>query len=511
MMRHTNRPRFALIALAAALLLWGGVAGGQGKPSKPGQPPPEHDPATGETPPPAAEPGTLATAVGPPTTLEPPGPPSVDELGFELPQVTPGEPMTLDQALVRADRRNLGLQSARIEIEKAEARLEAAWGGVLPIAQASLQMMHRDHADTVNFTDSLPPGSVPEGMGGDMVVMPQQDLKGNVQVLMPLVNAQNWLTIGVAKQGVRLTESTIEEAQQQVLLGVAVSYFVASQFGDLIELNHQQVRSAAHHLRIARARYEAGTGLKIDVIRAETDLAKSRQELLSSHLAYDNARDALGTLAGAEGLPLPVGRPTLAEPAGGEEQLVSQALAERPSIQAQQQAVELADRALDAAWMQFLPTLNAVWNLDYQFTEPGDLGSTDRSRWAFIFTLSVPIYNHYRYGDLDLKRAELKQAMLNQEDTQNNLSHEVRQLRRDYLNALSSVAIAERQTDLAAEGLALVEAAYEVGTGTSLDVTDARRTKAAADFNLIRTQLEAQIALLTLLQAVGADMAGLSG
>jgi outer membrane protein TolC len=185
---------------------------------------------------------------------------------------------------------------------------------------------------------------------------------------------------------------------------------------------------------------------------------------------------------------------------------VSQAVSERAQIRAKEQMIELMDRQLDASWMQLLPTLDMAWGLDYQFTEPGDLGSPDRSRWAFIFTLTVPIYNHYRYGDLDYKRAALKQAMLDREDAEANLGQDVRKLRRDYLTALSSVETAERQAVLAAEGLVLVEASYEAGTGTSLDVTDARRTKTAADFNLAQQQLEAQIALIQLLNAIGQDM-----
>jgi len=156
--------------------------------------------------------------------------------------------------------------------------------------------------------------------------------------------------------------------------------------------------------------------------------------------------------------------------------------------------------------MQFLPTLDVGWQLQYQFTKPGDMGSDDRSRWALVFTLSVPIYNHFRYGDLDYKRAALKQAMIEEEDKSAKLGLEVRTARREYLSALSANAIAERQVALAREAQALIEASYEAGTGTSLDVTDARRTLSATNVNLITTRLKAQIALLALLRAAGRDM-----
>lgn len=96
--------------------------------------------------------------------------------------------------------------------------------------------------------------------------------------------------------------------------------------------------------------------------------------------------------------------------------------------------------------------------------------------------------------------------MLQQEDAEKNSSKEVRKARRDYLSSLTSVEIAERQERLAKEALNLVEASYNAGTGSSLDVTDARRTSLSAIVNHATKQLQSQISLLTLLSAVGEDM-----
>ena len=100
--------------------------------------------------------------------------------------------------------------------------------------------------------------------------------------------------------------------------------------------------------------------------------------------------------------------------------------------------------------------------------------------------------------------------MIEQEDAELNASMAVRQERRNYLTALASVEIAERQSAMGKEALALVEAAYEAGTGSSLEVTDARRTALSAVISLASKKLEAQIALLKLLFAIGEDMSALA-
>ncbi|MDD5306260.1 MAG: TolC family protein [Deltaproteobacteria bacterium] len=427
----------------------------------------------------------------------------------ELPAMTPGPNLTLAEALAAADKRNLSLASAKVEIEKAQAQLDMAWAQLYPAAQGTMVYMHKDKEDSFSFASSLPP-SLAAGMpSGKTVISPQEDLKGTVGVSLPLVNAQAWMTIGAARSMVRAVELTVNNVRQQLLLGVVQAYYAALMNRSFIDLKVEQASSAAHHLDVAKARYDAGTGLRIDVIRAQTDLETARQELLTANLALDNARDALATLTGTQGLPMPMDEPALAVPTGDEAELVAKAGRSRADLVSKKAMVEAAEKSLDASWMQFLPTLDAAWQLTYQFTKPGDLGSPDRARWVALFTLTVPLYNQFRYADLDLKRASLRQAMIQVDDADRNLALEVRKARRDYLTALASVDIADRQAQLAKEALTLTEASYEAGTGTSLDVTDARRTANAAETNLVAQRLLAQMSLVALLRAVGEDMLGL--
>ena len=74
-----------------------------------------------------------------------------------------------------------------------------------------------------------------------------------------------------------------------------------------------------------------------------------------------------------------------------------------------------------------------------------------------------------RKGEIEHKRAERRATLA------------VRKARRDYLAALASVETAKKQSDLGKEALLLTESAYNAGTGSSLDVTDARRTSLEAD------------------------------
>ncbi len=55
-----------------------------------------------------------------------------------------------------------------------------------------------------------------------------------------------------------------------------------------------------------------------------------------------------------------------------------------------------------------------------------------------MLSLSIPIYNHFRYGDLNEKRARLRQAELSLENTEEKADLAVRKAKRDYAAAGSN-------------------------------------------------------------------------
>ena len=124
-----------------------------------------------------------------------------------------------------------------------------------------------------------------------------------------------------------------------------------------------------------------------------------------------------------------------------------------------------------------------------------------------MVTLSVPIFSYFSYRDIEEKKVLLNQALLRAEDSELNARKEVRQVRPSYLDFVYSMKIAERQVNLAREGLKLALTAYAAGAGSSLDVTEARRAATAAEVGFITKQLESRVALLALFRGIGENMA----
>lgn len=412
-----------------------------------------------------------------------------------LPVVEPGAPLTLEQALRAAGERNLSLRAARAEIERAEADLYRAWAALFPTASGRLTLTRLDEDRTMNF-------------GGARITTQQQDsLAGAVEVGVPLIAPSAWMGVRAGRQGQRVAELTVAEARQILLLTVAQAYYQALTAAGMIEVYEGQYRSTARHHEIARVRHVSGVGSRLDVVRARSDLARTREALIGAHTALSDSRDALGTLTGLHGLPLPVAAPELTPVSTGEEELVREGTVRRDDLKLREALAEAAAVQIDMAWMQFLPSLAASWQLTHQFT---GTSSQDRTGWAAYLVLNVPIYTQTRYADLDRGRAATRKAELETEDARANATLAIRRARRAYLSAVDRVAVAAEQAELARETLELTISEYLAGTGNSLAVTDARRTSREAEIGLVTRRFEAQVALLGLLRATGEDLSTLA-
>jgi len=414
-------------------------------------------------------------------------------------QAEEGQALTLAEAIRLADERNINLRSARLDLAKAQANLYWAWSTLLPTADATLGFTHNDHADKVDLGD-----------GTQRVVRRQENLNANIQVNLPLVNARAWLGVSVANMAEESTAWSVEVTRQALLRVVAETYYAALTAMQLIEVSQTQIRAIERHLQIAVLRHRTGTGDRIDVVRTKTELVQAKDTLVNNEALLDSTRYALATLLAQREKPMPRPAEQPAAPPDDEAKLVELALDQREDLKLQHALVRVADRSLSQAWMSFMPSLNASWQLNQQITDTGSFSDPDQTRWFIGLTLSVPLYDNTRYADLDSARAELTQKQLQAEDAERQAVLQVQQAWVDWRKALKLAASAEEKSSLAAETLKLTEVAYASGSGGSLEVTDARRVSQQADLDLAVKRFDAQLALIALLRVTGYDMTRLA-
>jgi outer membrane protein TolC len=196
------------------------------------------------------------------------------------------------------------------------------------------------------------------------------------------------------------------------------------------------------------------------------------------------------------------------------EDFVHRAMDERLDLHAARRQIRLAELDLDSVWMSFTPSLDLTWSLSHTLTDLGGFGDR-RTSWNLVVALSVPLLTGgLRVGQIRDRRARIRQAELAEEALRRSAATEVRRSYRSWRTAMATLAISQRQLELARETNRLVRASFAAGAATSLDLVDSQRMLAAAEIDVEIRRLSSQLALIELLsrQEVGAQtVAGTMG
>ena len=273
-----------------------------------------------------------------------------------------------------------------------------------------------------------------------------------------------------------------------------------------MRIQHELLSNAIDNLEVAQKRFDAGVGVRLDVIQAQFNVENYRQSLIDAIWSYEKARDALGTLTNVGGLPVP--QPTKLPPIGdfSEEKLVEEAIQQNYTLQISRVTAEINKLDLDATLAGFAPSLSGGWQASYSLTEPAGLGSADRLNWALALSVSIPIFDYSKFAAVQEKKAAMEETRLGYEDEENSTKQKVRSAIRDYYSAIFAVDNATRQVAIAHEALALTEATYRNGAATIFDLTSAQRTVNNAEIAYITSQIQAQLSLISLNSTLGRDI-----
>ncbi|MFZ9229580.1 MAG: TolC family protein, partial [Prochlorococcaceae cyanobacterium] len=117
-----------------------------------------------------------------------------------------------------------------------------------------------------------------------------------VQAQWALINPQRVPAIAAARDSFEKAKDQYLIALRELRLQVDVAYFDLQQADDSVRIGQESVRASVVSLRDARARYQAGVATKLEVLEAETQLARDQQLLTDSLSAQSIARRTLAAL-----------------------------------------------------------------------------------------------------------------------------------------------------------------------------------------------------------------------
>ena len=411
------------------------------------------------------------------------------------PAVLAQERLTLEEAVRRATARNPTALIAEQEIRRAEGIFKEARAPALPILTANGVGIRLDSARTT-------PGVVSptNPTGAPTLLAAREQLSANLSLSVPLFAPQRWLSWARAGEQVDIARTSLEDARRFVAVATARTYINVMSQQRLVQVTTQARDAARAHLEDAHARFEVGSGNRLDEVRAGQELAGDEAQLAQAQSNLVRAREALGVLVAAEG-PVEV-EEQLAIPAPPAPEQAMQAVeSDRPDVLASRQRVESARKVARDSWADYLPLLTAVvqpfYNSPSTLTQPS-------TGWQAQLVLTIPLFDGgARYG-LQRERSALY------EESKAQLEGLLRQARSDVRGAFEAVQRADESlrsarqaARLAHEALDMTTLAYREGATNDLEVVDAARRSRDADVAALSAEDTARQARIDLLAASG--------
>ena len=443
---------------------------------------------------PGAAPAAGATA---PISVVPP-PPAIEINDAMLTPVPPAAKVLTDwkQALNLILARSTNLATALQEVQRAEGNARIALAAALPTITG-----------TVNVTGQLITTSVPASPGysfmtsqGTQVVPgtvaytspnPNPTVIGALSASQPILAPRAWYGIKTGEMGVTSAKLSVEDQKRTIFSSVASSIISVFTAERTAEINRQGLKSALSVVDLTSRQFKLGTATKLDVLRAQQSAATARATLVSGDEALLQAREALGLALGfpdAYGVPASLSLPEIETTFRGV--CAPSPLDDRADIKAAKNNIEVAKRGITDAWLQFSPTasLNTTASIANSGTATvvGSAPSGHDGSWTISGVLTVPIWDGgVRYGNLRIAKAQA-------EETKITLEAALRTANIQIVQALRSVAVAERERvvsiesrDLAKELARLTMASYQLGTATNFDLVNTEQTWRAAELDVI--------------------------
>ena len=429
--------------------------------------------------------------------------------------------LTLREALDAARSRNLEIQQLDARVQAARQLTWKAWSSYLPQINAGVQLARNQYE--VSF--ALPSGYWVRDMGsqqgpaggGDVpgeptnftvypsavtesVVQPMVQTNGQVKLTQALVAPQAMVLISNAYKAEKTIDYNIQQARRDILFAVAQLYYGVASLQELTVVQERQVVLTKERERDSRVRFEAGTGTKVGLLRAEIDRAQAEEDLKRAQIDFQRARLALATALDRPDdfdIVIPESPP---QPKG--ENLEQQALDLRPDVKAAAENLDLAYGERTRLYMQYLPSIGAFGAYNYASTSTFNPNAFS---WQVGLGLTWTILDGgLREASIREQSARIAEADALKRQVDLRAVTRVKEAQLDLQGAVANRAKARERTGLAQENARLVDVAYKAGAATYLESTDSVQTLRQAEVGLVAESLNVDLATLKLLNAVGA-------
>lgn len=449
-----------------------------------------------------------------------------------------GDPMTSAQAVERAIKTAPSIEKVEATARKAEAAAEQANIAVYPTLTLEARYTRVSKVNPPAFFTELPNifGGIQNvlvdhenrisSLEGSSVQIPPPEAASSSGIAFPvnqgLFQARlSWPVSALFFSVIPRHEALVKAAEaqriqanvqrQSVKLQTRESYYNYARARAALMVAKAALAQADAHRKDSDALVSAGSIARVELMRAQAQVAAAKVAQARADNAVAVARSALFTLVHREGVADITVSEDLEEelPAAteGEEAVYKRALERRSELRALRMLSQSQENALAAVRGQSYPVLSIGGSAEEANPNQRYFGNTDwKATWAAFASLSwTPNDTFSASKGIDQAKADLEATHADLRSLSDALRLEVAQAYNGYESA--HIAL-----DAARAGIAAAEESYRVrreqfraGAAIAVDVIDAEAQLRQARLDLVNTLIDLRIAKARLDRAVEAE------
>jgi len=445
------------------------------------------------------------TAPGPSTPgAASPGTPGGSSFAGSVPaKLVPGViPLSLQEAIDRGLKQNLGLLLSNTDIRSARGQRWEQLSALLPHAELSPYVA----ASKINLGElgltSVGAIAIPPSVG------PFSYFDSRATVTQTLFDWKSINATRAASQNLKSAEYSYKDARDLVVLAVGFVYLQAIADEARIETSEAQVKTARALFDQATDQVNSGTSPAIDALRARVELQIRQQQLIQARndLAIQKLTVArvIGLAPGQE-FELTDKSPYQPIESISVDEALKRAYDSRSDYKSAMADVRAAQFSRRAATAGYLPSLS--FNADYGGA--GTHPSTATQVYDVRGTLTIPIFQGGSvHGDVLQADARLEQSRDRLENLRAQIDSDVRTAVLNLQSSAELVNVARSNVDLSEETLVQSRDRFTAGVTDTVEVVQSQQAVAAAHEQYISSLYSYNYAKISLARALGMAEAG---
>lgn len=387
--------------------------------------------------------------------------------------------LDLNQAITIALDKNPTIKVAGMEIEKANYAKKESVANLFPTIAASASYQRTIEKQTMS-------------MGGQTIAIGTDNTwAAGFSAQMALINVPLWQSIKLTSEAVMEKAEKARGSKITQVSSVIAAYYAVLNAQDSYEVLQKSYNTASENLRITKKRYENGQTSEYDVIQSEVQVRNIQPMLVSCKNGIDLAKIQLKVLTSIPSdMPIKV-QGKLSDYVKDDYQGMMMAevdttLQDNPNMRLIDVSTSLLERQLKLQKASWYPTLGAQFV--YQWTSMNDNFEFADYEWNPYSTLSLSLsWTLFQGGSRVFKQKQARIALdemeFTREDTRRKLSMQLESCV-DKLNVASeNIKSTKEAMELADKGLKITQKRYEVGAGSSLELTSAENALTQASLS----------------------------